>query len=157
MKRKLSKGQRKIIISVKEQQLRLLEDDREVATYPVSTSKNGTGYEEGSYRTPLGRFRVCEKIGDDSPPGTVFRGRRPTSEKADASNPDDLVVTRILWLDGLDPCNANTRGRYIYIHGTNHEESIGTPASHGCVRMRNRDVMELFDLVEPGTPVEIAP
>jgi len=90
-------------------------------------------------------------------PGTVFKSRRPVKTTKKMLREDDLVMTRILWLDGLEPRNANTHSRYIYIHGTNHEEEIGRPASHGCVRMKNEDVMELFDRIAEGTPVEIRP
>ena len=87
------------------------------------------------------------------PSGTVFKSRRPVKPTRKMLRDDDLVMTRILWLDGLESRNANTHGRYVYIHGTNHEDEIGTPASHGCVRMRNADVIELFERVEEGTPV----
>ena len=89
------------------------------------------------------------------PLGTVFKSRRPVKATKKMLREDDLVMTRILWLDGLDSGNANTYGRFIYIHGTNHEGQIGEPASHGCIRMRNADVIELFDLVQEGTPVRI--
>ncbi len=126
-----------------------------VRTYPVSTSRFGIGTEEGSMKTPIGRFRVAEKIGNGLPSDTVFQSRVPL--KADDPLPptEDLVMSRILWLDGLDEHNANTRDRFIYIHGTKHEDKIGNPASHGCVRMRNADVIELFDLVDVGAPVVI--
>ena len=89
------------------------------------------------------------------PPGTVFKSRRPVKTTRKLLTAEDLIMTRILWLDGLDPANANTHGRFIYIHGTNHEENIGVPASHGCIRMRNADLAELFERVEIDTPVEI--
>ncbi len=107
-------------------------------------------------RTPLGRFRICEKIGDGAAVGAVFRGRGATGEFGGEDDPEDLVQTRILWLDGLDAENANTRERFIYIHGTNHEAAIGTACSHGCVRMRNADVIALFDAVEVGDEVRIS-
>jgi len=106
----------------------------------------------------LGRFAVGKKIGEGAPLGAVFVGRVPTGELAALESPgnaEDLITTRILWLEGLEPENANTRERYIYIHGTNHEEQIGEPRSHGCVRMRNADVVRLFDRVELGTQVTI--
>ena len=87
--------------------------------------------------------------------GTVFKERRPVKATKKLLREEDLVMTRILWLDGLDPGNANTHDRFIYIHGTNHEESIGEPASHGCIRMRNADLVELFELVGVDTPVAI--
>ncbi len=106
-------------------------------------------------KTPTGRFRVAEKIGDGMPLGTVFKSRRPVRVTKKLLREEDLVMSRILWLDGLDPGNANTHDRFIYIHGTNHEESLGEPASHGCIRMRNSELLELFDLVHTGTPVVI--
>jgi lipoprotein-anchoring transpeptidase ErfK/SrfK len=150
----------RIVVSVAQQSLRLLEGDRELASYPVSTSKFGTGSEEGSFRTPLGRFAVDEMIGEGAPGGTIFRSRVPQGQwvpgEMAADDEGDLVLTRILWLKGLEEHNANTKERYIYIHGTNHEEWIGRPESQGCVRMRNHDVVDLFARVQPGTPVEIA-
>ncbi len=147
---------RKIEVSVSAQELRLLEGDQVVAAYPVSTSRYGTGCEEGSFRTPLGRFRVAERHGEGAPPGTIFKGRQPQGQwQACDAVDEDLVLTRILWLEGLEESNANTKERYIYIHGTNQEESVGQPASIGCVRMRNADVMALYDLAPEGTEVDI--
>ena len=144
-----------IHISIRDQRLTLKEGETLVRTYPVSTSRFGIGTEEDSMKTPIGRFRVAEKIGDGLPSDTVFQSRVPL--KADDPLPptEDLVMSRILWLDGLDEHNANTRDRFIYIHGTKHEDKIGNPASHGCVRMRNADVIELFHLVDEGAPVVI--
>ena len=144
-----------IHISIRDQRLTLKEGETLVRTYPVSTSRFGIGTEEDSMKTPIGRFRVAEKIGDGLPSDTVFQSRVPL--KADDPLPptEDSVMSRILWLDGLDEHNANTRDRFIYIHGTKHEDKIGNPASHGCVRMRNADVIELFDLVDEGAPVVI--
>jgi lipoprotein-anchoring transpeptidase ErfK/SrfK len=144
-----------IHISIRDQRLTLKEGETLIRTYPVSTSRFGIGTEEDSMKTPIGRFRVAEKIGDGLPSDTVFQSRVPL--KADDPLPptEDLVMSRILWLDGLDEHNANTRDRFIYIHGTKHEDKIGNPASHGCVRMRNADVIELFDLVDEGAPVVI--
>ena len=96
-----------------------------------------------------------KKIGHGLPSTTVFRSRVPLSPDEPLPPTEDLVMSRILWLDGLDEANANTRERFIYIHGTKHEDKIGTPDSHGCIRMRNDDVVELFDLVAEGTPVTI--
>jgi len=146
---------RKIRVSVAEQRLELLESGCCVASYPISTSGYGLGSESGSNKTPLGRFAISEKIGAGSPTGMVFSSREPTGEIAGLGDPRDLVLTRILWLEGLDPGNANTKERYIYLHGTNKEERIGEPCSHGCVRMRNADIIALFDMVEPGTEVVI--
>ena len=156
---------RKIRVNVTAQRMDVFEpapgapgNETVLASFPVSTSRFGLGSEPGSYKTPLGRFIIAEMIGHGAPEGVVFKSRQPTGEIGPCSSPDspeDLVQTRILWLSGLEPHNANTHDRYIYIHGTNHEENIGEPASHGCVRMRNPDVVALFDLVEPGTEVLI--
>ena len=146
-----------IHISIAAQTLTLRGTGREVKEYPISTSRYGVGTEEGSFKTPPGRFEIAKKIGDNAPLGAVFKGRVATGEIGNASSEADLVQTRILWLDGLDAENGNTFSRYIYIHGTNHEEEIGNAASHGCIRMRNADVAELYELVEPGTPVFIQP
>ena len=148
-------------VSVAAQTLELLAADsgEVLRTFPVSTSRFGLGTEPGSFRTPLGRFRVGEKIGDGLPPGTAFLSREPDGtlgpEDALASDAEDLILSRILWLEGLEPHNANTRERFIYIHGTNHEAHIGQPASHGCVRMRNEDIVELYDTVAVGTEIII--
>jgi lipoprotein-anchoring transpeptidase ErfK/SrfK len=147
--------ERKIRVSVPAQELHLVENDEVVARFPISTSGFGLGSEPGSNKTPLGKFEISEKIGHGAAEGAVFKSRIPTGEIGSAESPDDLVQTRILWLAGLESHNANTKERYIYIHGTNHEERIGEPCSHGCVRMRNTDVITLFDLVEPGTEVFI--
>ncbi|RYD28057.1 MAG: L,D-transpeptidase [Verrucomicrobiaceae bacterium] len=97
-----------------------------------------------------------QKIGHGAPPGTIFRSRRVAGRWEDGQeSAEDHVLTRILWLDGMEEGNANTFSRYIYIHGTNQEGRLGTPASHGCIRMANADVIELFDTVELGTEVEI--
>ena len=106
-------------------------------------------------KTPTGRFRIAEAIGDGMPVGTVFKTRRPVRVTKKILQAEDAILTRILWLDGLDPRNTNTHDRFIYIHGTNHEESIGTPSSHGCIRMRNADLVELFEQVGVDTAVVI--
>jgi lipoprotein-anchoring transpeptidase ErfK/SrfK len=144
-----------IHVSIRDQLLTLKEDEMPIRTYPVSTSRFGVGTEQGSMKTPTGRFRVAEKIGGDTPSGTVFQSRLALKPGDLLPSTEDLVMSRILWLDGLDQHNANTRDRFIYIHGTKHEDKIGTPASHGCVRMRNADVVELFMLVDEGTQVLI--
>jgi len=144
-----------IRISVAEQRLELLRDGALVASYPISTSRFGLGSEEGSMKTPLGKFRIGEKIGGDVPAGTIFRNRIPLAPEEAPLSTDDLVLTRILWLDGLETHNANTRDRFIYIHGTNHEEEIGRPASHGCIRMKSDDLIALFDEIPIGAEVRI--
>jgi lipoprotein-anchoring transpeptidase ErfK/SrfK len=145
----------KIVIDSKTQFLNLFRGNELAFAAPVSTSRFGLGFEPGSRKTPTGSFRVREKIGGEMPIGTVFKGRRPIPVPVDRSADCDLITSRILWLEGLDENNANTRERYIYIHGTNREQSIGQPASNGCVRMRDADVIRLFDLVEVGVLVEI--
>ena len=132
-----------------------MEDEKPIRAYPVSTSRFGIGTAEGSFKTPTGRFRVAEKIGSDMPNGTVFVGRVPLRPDEALPPSEDFVTSRILWLDGLDEQNTNTRDRFVYIHGTKHEDKIGMAASHGCVRMRNADVIELFEMVDEGTPVVI--
>lgn len=144
-----------IVVSVPDQRLDLLEAGHVVASWPISTSKFGLGAEPGSYRTPTGRFVISEAIGDGAPLRAIFKSRQPTGEIAAPGGEEDHVLTRILWLGGLEPENANTHDRYIYIHGTNQEALIGSAASHGCVRMRNADMLDLFGRVPPGTPVQI--
>ena len=145
----------KISISVRKQELALKLGRKKLAAYPISTSRFGLGSKEGSLKTPTGQFRIAEKIGESMPLGTVFKSRRPVRATKKMLREDDLVMTRILWLDGVEPANANTYERFIYIHGTNHEGQIGEPASHGCIRMRNSDLVELFDRVGVDTPVMI--
>jgi Uncharacterized protein conserved in bacteria len=144
-----------IHISIRDQQLTVKEDETPIRTYPVSTSRFGIGTDLGSLKTPTGRFRIGEKIGADMPAETIFWSRVPLKPGDPLPPTEDLVMSRILWLDGLDEHNANTRDRFIYIHGTKHEGKIGSPASCGCIRMRNADVVELFDLVNHDTPVII--
>jgi L,D-transpeptidase YbiS len=142
-------------IDATRQILQLIRGEKVEKTYPISTSKFGLGPEPGSNKTPLGRFVVSAKIGADAVPGAVFKSRVATGEIASQGGDEDLVLTRILWLAGLEGDNANTKERYIYIHGTNQEAMLGTPASHGCVRMSNADVVECFEQISEGTPVEI--
>jgi lipoprotein-anchoring transpeptidase ErfK/SrfK len=144
-----------IHISIRDQRLTVREDEMPIRDYPVSTSRFGIGTEEGSMKTPTGRFRVAQKIGGGLPSATVFQSRVPLKPGDPLPSTNDLVMSRILWLDGLDEHNANTRDRFIYIHGTKHENKVGTPASHGCIRMRNSDVVELFELVDEGAQVII--
>lgn len=154
-----------MIVDVSEQQLLLLKNGTVVKSYPVSTSVYGIGNKSGSDKTPLGAHRISEKIGAGAPIGAVFRSRVHTGEVAplytdQTDVKDDLVTTRILWLNGLEPGINKGKGidshaRCIYIHGTQEEGLIGKPASHGCVRMKNQDVVDLFDLVSVGTLVEI--
>jgi L,D-transpeptidase YbiS len=146
-----------IRIHVPSQTLDLIDEKEVIRCYAISTSRFGIGSESGSYKTPAGRFRIAEKIGDGAPPGEIFVGRTPTGRIGAEDDEQDHVQTRILWLEGLEPENANTYERYIYIHGTNAESQIGTPASFGCVRLNNLDVIDLYERVIVGTPVEIEP
>ena len=145
----------KIDVSIRDQRLTLTRDGEILRSYPVSSSRFGIGTEEGSMKTPLGRFRIAEKIGDSAASGTIFKARVALGPDDPLPDTEDFITSRILWLDGLDEKNANTRDRFIYIHGTKHEDEIGIPASHGCIRMRNADVIELFALVDETTQVII--
>ena len=151
----MKSAQTKIEISIREQKLELIRGDETVRSFPVSSSRFGLGSEEGSNKTPLGQFKVSEKIGHDMPHGTIFQSRVPLQPGDPLPPTEDWITSRILWLEGLDEHNRNTRDRFIYIHGTKHEDKVGTPDSHGCIRMRNADVIELFTLVDEGTPVLI--
>lgn len=143
-------------ISVADQQLLLTDRGEPVATYPISTSKFGLNSREGSYGTPLGRHRVAKKVGGGLPVGAVMKSRRFTGEVLPINAPGrDPIVTRILWLQGLEPGNRNSFSRHIYIHGTPEERNIGLPVSYGCVRMRSRDVIELYNRVGNGARVDI--
>jgi lipoprotein-anchoring transpeptidase ErfK/SrfK len=146
----------RIIISVRDQKLILLENGAIAATYPVSTSKYGLGDTWGSLATPLGLLQVAQKIGDRAPIGAVFHNRRWTGEILSPNTPGrDPVMTRIIWLRGLEASNAHAFHRCIYIHGTNEENLLGRPASFGCIRMRSVDVAALYGQLPLGAPVEI--
>jgi len=145
-------------LSIDDQLLRVVRDRHTIRTFAVSTSARGAGFAEGSFQTPFGRFEITEKIGAGMPIYTVFKARKSIGVwSPDQPDNRDLILTRILRLRGLDTENANTWQRYIYLHGTNHEASLGTPTSHGCVRMGNRDIIELSDMIPPGTPLFIHP
>ena len=145
-----------IVISTRDQELAILDRGNLLATYPVSTSKFGLGDRPGSRFTPLGQLQIAEKIGDNAPPGAVFKDRRRTGEIVLANSPGrDPIVTRILWLRGRESQNANAFGRDIYIHGTPEERLIGRPASYGCVRMRSTDIVQLYNIVGVGAAVTI--
>jgi lipoprotein-anchoring transpeptidase ErfK/SrfK len=157
----------KININLSSQRLVLVDDEGEpLKTYSVSTARNGAGEKNGSLCTPRGRHIVRAKIGAGQPPNTVFVRRRPTGEiwtpALDAQYPGrDWILTRILWLSGCEPGRnrlgeLDTMRRYIYLHGSPERVEMGKPGSIGCVRMRNRDIMELFDLVPAYTQVEIS-
>ena len=146
----------RVIISVREQKLMLLENGSVAATYPVSTSKYGLGDAWGSFSTPLGLLQVVQKIGDNAPVGAVFHNRRWTGEILRPNTPGrDPIMTRIIWLRGLQASNAHAFNRCIYIHGTNEEKLLGRPASFGCIRMKSVDVAALYSQLPLGTPVEI--
>ena len=146
-----------IVVSVPDQTLALINDGVVIARYRVSTSKFGLGDRSGTYATPLGAMAVASKIGANAPLGAVFKNRRMTGEILAPNAPGrDPIVTRILWLRGLEKTNAHAYGRNIYIHGTPEERFIGRPASYGCIRMRSRDVAQLFNAVPLGTRIEVA-
>lgn len=154
-----------IAISIAEQSLKLFDGDRCIHSYTVSTGLNGVGEKQDSFCTPRGRHVIAEKIGDGCAINTIFVGRRPTGEiyspDLRQSHPDrDWILTRILWLEGTEDGrnrggDVDSRNRYIYIHGSPDDAVMGAPGSRGCIRMRNADVIELFDAVEAGTGVNI--
>lgn len=149
---------RRLEVSIDEQTLKIIELDRCIRQYVISTATKGMGFVAESYRTPTGKFRIAEKIGAGETSGTIFKQRVPTGLwQPGAGIGGDLVLSRILRLEGLDPENANTLERFIYIHGTNHEQLLGQPASHGCIRLGNPGMIELFDMVVEGTELEILP
>jgi L,D-transpeptidase catalytic domain len=132
--------------------------------YPVSTAKRGSGNMRDSLQTPLGRHRIAARIGAGLPEGTIFRSRLPVDifDPARHGAKKDWILTRILWLEGTQTGinrrgRVDTRARFIYIHGTHREDLIGKPVSHGCIRMRNQDVIDLFDHVREGEIVYIRP
>ena len=160
-----SRSTQPIVIDISEQRLYLLKNDSISRSFIVSTSKYGIGNHSGSNKTPLGLHKIKKKIGGDVPLGGILKGRKYINNIAkiylDATDlSQDLVTSRILWLEGLEKGINRGKGissfqRYIYIHGTNEEGLIGTPSSHGCIRMKNKDVIGLFDLVTENTPVYI--
>ena len=155
-----------IRVNIGEQTLYHMNEQGDVEReYPVSTSKYGVGNESGSEKTPLGLHRIKDKIGGSMPINMVMVGREPKGLLQDCINegmelPDDVITSRIMWLEGMEPGRnqggyVDTYNRYIYIHGTSEENKIGTPASIGCIRMLNEDVIELYRLVDTGTEVLI--
>lgn len=145
-----------VVVSVPDQRMVVYTKGQETARYPVSTSKFTLGDRPGSNGTPLGRLEIAKKIGARAPLGMKFKSRRATGEIVPINAPGrDPIVTRILWLKGLEAQNRHTYGRTIYIHGTPEEWKVGTPASYGCVRMRSSDVVHLFDTVGTGARVDI--
>jgi hypothetical protein len=148
----------RVVISIRDQKLMLLESGGRVAIYPVSTSKYGVGDFRGRMTTPLGYLMVAKKIGDNAPVGAVFHHRRWTGEILQPNVPGrDPVTTRIIWLTGLEAQNAQAFHRGIYIHGTPEEKTIGRPASYGCIRMKAADVAVLYNQVPLGALVQITP
>lgn len=147
-----------IVISVADQKLGVVRDGKRIETYRISTSKFGVGDRFGSYRTPVGTMEIDSKIGGNLVSGAVLKGRRPTGEVLEPNAPGrDPIVSRIMVLRGLEEKNRNAKSRGIYIHGTTEENRIGKPVSYGCIRMRSRDVIKLYELVRVGTNVVIAP
>lgn len=155
----LPQKQHQVLISVADQKMRVYDEQGIcLGVYPVSTSKFGLGSELGSNKTPLGKLKIAKKIGHGAELGTVFSSRKPTGEVLKPNAPGrDPIVTRILWLKGLESQNKNTFRRYIYIHGTPEERKIGSAASYGCVRMKSKHITRFFDQVAQGTHVTIFP
>ena len=146
----------RVVISVRDQKLMLLQNGAKVAVYPVSTSKYGLGDFWGRMTTPLGYMQVAQKIGDHAPVGAVFHNRRFTGEILRPNAPGrDPVITRIIWLRGLEAQNAHAFSRCIYIHGTPEEKTIGHPASYGCIRMKSNDVAALYNQLPIGALVQV--
>lgn len=146
----------KMIVSVRDQKLLLVRDGKPVKSYKVSTSKFGIGDRPGSNCTPLGNMRIAKKIGTDAVAGTVFKSRKPTGEVLRPDAPGrDPIVSRILWLNGVEEGNRNAYRRFIYIHGTPEERRLGTPASYGCIRMGGKDVIDLYNRVGAGAEVRV--
>ena len=147
---------RRLEVSIDDQTLKVIEGDQCIRRFDISTATKGMGFTMNSYRTPTGRFRVAEKIGDGEASCTIFKQRVPAGMwQPGAAAEGDLVLSRILRLEGLDAENLNTFERFISIHGTNHEDKLGQPASQGCIRLRNEEVIELFDMVSEGIELEI--
>ena len=154
-----------LIIDISDQLLFLFENDTCLLSFPISSSKYGIGNQSGSNKTPLGLHVIERKIGSKVPFGGILKGRKFTGEIAEiytdkTDSPKDIITSRILWLKGLEKGinkgdKIDSYNRYIYIHGTNEEGLIGTPSSHGCIRMKNSDVIKLFEIVSLKTPVYI--
>lgn len=156
-------GVQLFVVDIESQLLALIEDGKCSTSYPVSTALNGAGNRENTDCTPLGWHNVAKRIGDKQAIGTVFKGRVSSGVVAsclDSVDEDDLITSRILWLSGLQPGinqggSVDSYSRYVYIHGTAQEHLIGSAVSHGCIRMRNKDVIDLFNLAEEGAIVFI--
>jgi lipoprotein-anchoring transpeptidase ErfK/SrfK len=147
-----------IVVHTAQQRMVVFDEGQPIANYPVSTSRFGLGDHPRSNLTPTGRLKVTSKIGGGQPSGMKFKDRKPTGEIVPVNAPGrDPIVTRILRLRGCEACNANAYHRYIYIHGTPEERSLGRPASYGCIRMASRDIIELYDIVGKGVGVNVVP
>ncbi len=148
-----------IVISVKKQKLYLLNKSELIKEFDISTSKYGVGFESESFKTPLGLHTIKKKIGDNVPLNGVFKYRRFSGDVSIPNDPlfldQDLITTRIMWLSGSEESNRLSYDRFIYIHGTPEEFTIGKPSSHGCIRMLNADIYALYEIVDQGTPVII--
>ncbi len=146
-----------IVVSIPDQTLVFIKNNRVVARYQVSTSKFGNGDHTGSYQTPVGTLFVSAKLGDRLSSGTVIKNRVPTGEVVDVDALGrDAIVSRVIWLRGMESQNSSAHDRCIYIHGTPEERKIGRPASYGCIRMRSRDIIALYDQVHIGMQVTIS-
>ncbi len=146
----------KVLISIRDQKMMIVKDGVPVKSYPVSTSKFGLGDKPGSKYTPLGTMRIARKIGDGAPSGAVFKSRRRTGEILRPNSPGrDPIVSRIIWLKGMEKKNRNAYRRYIYIHGTPEEWRIGSPASYGCIRMKSRHIIDLYRRIGVGAEVKV--
>lgn len=151
-----------LIVKINEQCLYLVRKGKVVKQYAISTSGTGIGDEPGSYKTPLGKHRIHKKIGAGTPVGTIFKTGINTKRQAQIftqsvplKDQEDLITTRIFQLEGLEEKNKHSFARGIWVHGTPYEGNIGKPCSHGCMRMRNHDICELYELIEPGTILDI--
>jgi hypothetical protein len=148
----------RVIVSVHDQKLAVLVNGKVSRSYRVSTSRYGEGDALGSWRTPLGHLEVAHKIGGLAPAGSVFKGRQPTGEVLSPNAPGrDPIVSRIIWLRGLEQTNRHAYQRCIYIHGTPQESFLGRKASFGCIRMRSADVVDVYRCLNVGTDVSIFP
>ena len=151
-------SEHRILVSVSDQSLALYHKERLLGLYPVSTSRFGLGDQPGSRATPLGRMEVAKMIGAGAPLGAVFKSRRRTGEVLRPNAPGrDPIVTRIIWLKGLEAQNRHAFARCIYIHGTPEERNVGHPASFGCVRMKSADMLRVFNTIGVGATVDIIP
>lgn len=147
-------SRRKLLVKAKEQVAELWDQTGYIKSYVISTAFKGLGCGDNSFCTPMGLLKVAHKIGGGQPTGTVFRSRIATGEIWHGEPvEEDLVLTRILWLEGGEEKNANTLERLIYLHGTNHEDRLGMAASQGCIRFSNKDIIEIYNNLEVGSEV----